>query len=199
VPRILVGTKNDCRDDETRLAELKAKNIKPVTYKQGKKLAKETNCVSYIECSAITNKGFRDVFGQTIMAIINFRSNKRPGSACWSTKCFKDFSLLSKKVRARSTILLLSPVVDAVATLSQTTDNRFPPCPSLAQHKCVRCNHQYCPDCVVLLPKSHEWGNKLICKKCTQSIIIIITSAAVRDVSFSLSLSLSLCMRAFGL
>lgn len=130
VPRILVGTKNDCRDDETRLAELKAKNIKPVTYKQGKKLAKETNCVSYIECSAITNKGFRDVFGQTIMAIINFRSNKRPGSACWSTKCFKDFSLLSKK------------------------------------HKCVRCNHQYCPDCVVLLPKSHEWGNKLICKKC---------------------------------
>jgi small GTP-binding protein len=130
VPRILVGTKNDCRDDETRLAELRAKNIKPVTYKQGKKLAKETNCVSYIECSAITNKGFRDVFGQTIMAIINFRNNKRPGSACWSTKCFRDFSLLSKK------------------------------------HKCVRCNHQYCPDCVVLLPKSHEWGNKLICKKC---------------------------------
>jgi len=130
VPRILVGTKNDCRDDETRLTELRAKNIKPVTYKQGKKLAKETNCVSYIECSAITNKGFRDVFGQTIMAIINFRNNKRPGSACWSTKCFKDFSLLSKK------------------------------------HKCVRCNHQYCPDCVVLLPKSHEWGNKLICKKC---------------------------------
>jgi hypothetical protein len=43
---------------------------------------------------------------------------------------------------------------------------------------------------VVLLPKSHEWGNKLICKKCTQSIIIIIiTSAAVRDVSFSLSAS----------
>jgi Ras-related C3 botulinum toxin substrate 1 len=130
VPRLLVGTKNDCRDDEKRLGELKAKNIKPITYKQGKKLANETSCVSYIECSAITNKGFRDVFGQTIMAIINFRNGKRPGSACWSTKCFKDFSLLSKK------------------------------------NKCVRCNHQYCPDCVVLLPKNHEWGNKLICKKC---------------------------------
>jgi Ras-related C3 botulinum toxin substrate 1 len=130
VPRLLVGTKNDCRDDKKRLADLREKNIKPITYQQGKKLAKETGCVSYIECSAITNRGFRDVFGQTIMAIINYRNGKRPGATCWSTKCFKDFSLLSKK------------------------------------HKCVRCNHLYCPDCVVLLQKSHEWGNKLICKKC---------------------------------
>ncbi len=56
IPRILVGTKCDCRDDEKRVAELKSKNIKPITWKQGKKMAKDIGCVTYIECSAITNK-----------------------------------------------------------------------------------------------------------------------------------------------
>jgi len=32
--------------------------------------------------------------------------------------------------------------------------------------KCVRCQHAFCGDCVVLLPKTHEYGNKMICKKC---------------------------------
>jgi small GTP-binding protein len=130
VPRILVGTKSDCREDEARLSELRQKNIKPITWKQGKKLSRELGCVSYIECSAITNRGFRDVFGQVVAAIINLRNGKKPGAICWSTKCNKEFTLLSKK------------------------------------HKCVRCSQFFCPDCVVLLPKSHEWGNKLICKKC---------------------------------
>eukprot|EP01087_Luapelamoeba_hula_P012160 TRINITY_DN3380_c0_g1_i1.p1 TRINITY_DN3380_c0_g1~~TRINITY_DN3380_c0_g1_i1.p1 ORF type:complete len:355 (+),score=57.77 TRINITY_DN3380_c0_g1_i1:88-1152(+) len=129
-PRILVGTKMDCRDDPARLEQLQEKKIKPITRKQGRKLAKELGCSSYIECSAITKKGFRDVFGQTITTMMNARIAKRPGSDCWSTTCDNKLKVLSKK------------------------------------GKCVRCQHQFCGDCVVLLPRGHEFGGKMICKKC---------------------------------
>lgn len=130
IPRILVGTKSDCREDQQRLEQLRDKKIKPITYKQGRKLAKEIGCISYIECSAITNKGFRDVFGQTIAALINLRAGKKPGQTCWSTRCSTNLPMLKK--------------------------NR----------KCIRCQHQFCHDCLVLLPRGHACENKLICKKC---------------------------------
>jgi len=130
VPRILVGTKSDCRDDPVRLEQLQEKKIKPISYKTGRKMAKEMGCVSYIECSAIAKKGFRDVFGQTIACLMNLRAGKKPGSDCWATNCSNNFKVFSKKA------------------------------------KCSRCQHYYCGDCVVLLPKTHTFSNKLICKKC---------------------------------
>jgi len=99
VPRILVGTKMDCREDQARLAQLAEKKIKPISFKQGKKLASELGCVSYIECSAITKKGFRDVFGQTIAAMMNLRLGKKPGHECWNTTCTNNFKVFSKKCK----------------------------------------------------------------------------------------------------
>jgi len=130
VPRILVGTKMDIREDQERLEQLMEKKIKPITFKQGRKLAKELGCISYIECSAITKRGFRDVFGQTIAGLVNLRVGKKMGHDCWSTTCMNNFKVFQKKC------------------------------------KCVRCQHHFCSDCVVLLPKNHLYGNKLICKKC---------------------------------
>jgi len=130
VPKILVGTKMDTRDDKERVEQLREKSAKPITFKQGRKLAKELGCISYIECSAITKRGFRDVFGQTISGLTNLRSGKKPGHDCWSTSCNNKLKVLKKK------------------------------------SKCVRCLHHFCSDCVVLLPKNHPYGNKMICKKC---------------------------------
>jgi len=130
VPRILVGTKMDIREDQERLEQLQEKKIKPITFKQGRKLAKELGCLTYIECSAITKRGFRDVFGQTIAGLVNLRAGKKMGHDCWSTTCSNNFKVFQKKC------------------------------------KCVRCQHHFCGDCVVLLPKNHQFGNKLICKKC---------------------------------
>jgi len=98
-PRILVGTKMDCRDDPARLEQLAEKKIKPITFKQGKQLSQEIGCVSYIECSAIAKKGFRDVFGQTIAAMMNVNAGKKPGHDCWNTTCNNNFKLLSKKAK----------------------------------------------------------------------------------------------------
>jgi len=97
VPLLLVGTKSDIRDNEKQLEELSSKGIEIVTWKQGVKLAKELNCITYIECSAIQSKGFMDIFGQTILTIVNVRKNKKPGAVCWNTECNHIFSVLSKK------------------------------------------------------------------------------------------------------
>jgi len=97
VPRILVGTKMDTRDDKDRLEQLQEKKLKPITFQQGKKMAKELGCISYIECSAITKRGFRDVFGQTIAGLTNLRFGKKPGHDCWSTTCNNKLKVLKKK------------------------------------------------------------------------------------------------------
>jgi len=97
VPLILVGTKSDIRENEKLIEDLRSKNTELIPWKQGRKLAKELGCCSYIECSAVTNKGFEDIFGQTILTILNTRKGKKPGSACWSTECSVTFSVLSKK------------------------------------------------------------------------------------------------------
>jgi len=130
-PLMLIGTKSDIRDNDKMIEELKQKDTELITWKQGVKLAKELGCVTYIECSAITRKGFLDIFGQTILTILNHRHGKKPGSACWDTDCHNTFSVLSKKA------------------------------------KCIRCQHRYCNDHVVNLPKDHEWyPGAAICKKC---------------------------------
>eukprot|EP01089_Gocevia_fonbrunei_P012148 TRINITY_DN278_c0_g1_i3.p1 TRINITY_DN278_c0_g1~~TRINITY_DN278_c0_g1_i3.p1 ORF type:complete len:286 (+),score=47.10 TRINITY_DN278_c0_g1_i3:413-1270(+) len=97
IPLILVGTKADTREDTQIIEELRHKGTDAITLVQGKKLAKELGCISYIECSAISNKGFRDIFGQVIAAILNLRKGKRPGSTCWGTDCPTNFTVLSKK------------------------------------------------------------------------------------------------------
>eukprot|EP01090_Pellita_catalonica_P005356 TRINITY_DN1532_c0_g2_i1.p1 TRINITY_DN1532_c0_g2~~TRINITY_DN1532_c0_g2_i1.p1 ORF type:complete len:352 (+),score=60.14 TRINITY_DN1532_c0_g2_i1:173-1228(+) len=98
-PLILVGTKKDLRRDAATVRELKKKKQKPVSFKQGRKMAREIGCVAYIECSAIQNTGFRDIFSQTIAAILNKRHKKKHGSVCWATNCETTFGVLSKRNR----------------------------------------------------------------------------------------------------
>ena len=62
VPKILVGTKLDLRDSEAKIERLKAKRQSPITQQQGEAMRKKIGAMAYMECSALTQAGIKDVF-----------------------------------------------------------------------------------------------------------------------------------------
>ncbi|KAK2171776.1 hypothetical protein NP493_1027g00017 [Ridgeia piscesae] len=82
VPRILVGTKKDLRNDERckqRLAELKTK---PVTVEEGQMMATKIQATAYIECSAKTRDGVQDVFEVAAKAALQRRYRTKRSPQC---------------------------------------------------------------------------------------------------------------------
>ena len=67
-PFVLVGTKIDLRDDVATLERLAKNNQTPLTKEMGDKLAKEVGAVKYVECSALTFEGVKEVFDEAILA-----------------------------------------------------------------------------------------------------------------------------------
>jgi len=67
---ILVGTKLDMREDKETLDRLAEKKLSPITTEQGNQMGKEIKAVKYMECSALTQKGLKDVFDEAIRAVI---------------------------------------------------------------------------------------------------------------------------------
>ncbi|ODV98233.1 hypothetical protein PACTADRAFT_48032 [Pachysolen tannophilus NRRL Y-2460] len=68
---LLVGTKIDLRDDPHTLDNLQEMGQAPISEAQGKKLAKELDCIEYLECSAATRQGVENVFDYAIKAVLN--------------------------------------------------------------------------------------------------------------------------------
>eukprot|EP00045_Choanoeca_perplexa_P022305 m.9036 g.9036 ORF g.9036 m.9036 type:complete len:192 (-) comp9348_c0_seq1:227-802(-) len=69
-PFLLVGTQVDLRDDATWIEKLAKNKQKPILHDQGKKLAAELKAVDYVECSALTQKGLKNVFDEAILAAL---------------------------------------------------------------------------------------------------------------------------------
>ena len=65
-PFILVGTKADLRNDTETMMRLKAKRQEPVSASQAQALARELGAFKYLECSALTQKGLKTVFDDSI-------------------------------------------------------------------------------------------------------------------------------------
>ncbi|KAJ2910228.1 Rho GTPase [Coemansia aciculifera] len=70
VPCIIVGTQVDLRDDEATLAKLAKNKQKAIAPETGAALAKELKAVKYVECSALTQKGLKNVFDEAIVAAL---------------------------------------------------------------------------------------------------------------------------------
>lgn len=60
----------DLRDDVTTIEKLAKNKQKPINLEQGEKLAKELKAVKYVECSALTQKGLKNVFDEAILAAL---------------------------------------------------------------------------------------------------------------------------------
>ena len=64
VPIILVGTKSDLRSDDAMLQQLASKGQRVISIEEGQARAKEIGAVSYMECSALTQEGLKNVFDE---------------------------------------------------------------------------------------------------------------------------------------
>jgi len=80
-PVVLVGTKADLRQDVTTKSQLQAKNMSMVSVEQANALKAEIGAVKYVECSALTQDGLKNVFDEAIRAAL------APKKSANSSKC----------------------------------------------------------------------------------------------------------------
>jgi cell division control protein 42 len=81
VPFLLVGTQMDLRDDGPTIDKLAKNKQKPISLQQGDKMADDQGAVKYVECSALTQKGLKNVFDEAILAALE------PPEKAKSKKC----------------------------------------------------------------------------------------------------------------
>jgi len=70
VPTILVGTKLDLRSDANTVARLREKNQTPILFEEGVEMARQIGATKYLECSALTQKGLKNVFDEAIRVVL---------------------------------------------------------------------------------------------------------------------------------
>ncbi|KAJ3194882.1 Rho GTPase protein rac1, partial [Entophlyctis luteolus] len=84
-PMILVGTKLDLREDRETLERLRDRRMAPISFQQGMQMCKEIGAVKYLECSALTQKGLKNVFDDAIRAVFApppARKKNKDGGGC---------------------------------------------------------------------------------------------------------------------
>jgi cell division control protein 42 len=64
VPCLIVGTQVDLRDDPQVMDKLARQKQRPVASEAGDRLARELGAIKYVECSALTQKGLKNVFDE---------------------------------------------------------------------------------------------------------------------------------------
>jgi len=71
-PFLLVGSRIDLRENKDTIKRLSRKNQSTVTYEQGVQLANEVFAEKYLECSALTQEGLKQVFDEGIRAVLKY-------------------------------------------------------------------------------------------------------------------------------
>ena len=68
-----MGTKLDLRDNPRTIEKLAERNLKPISYSQGQMMQHVLGAVEYLECSALTQEGVKEVFVKAILHTKEFR------------------------------------------------------------------------------------------------------------------------------
>lgn len=82
VPKILVGTKLDLRENASEVEKLRSRRQSPVTPQQGEAMKKRIGAVMYKECSALTQTGLKDIFDEAIKVVLFPEPKKKDKSKC---------------------------------------------------------------------------------------------------------------------
>lgn len=82
VPCLVVGTQIDLRDDKVIIEKLQRQRLRPITSEQGSRLARELKAVKYVECSALTQRGLKNVFDEAIVAALEPPVIKKSKKMC---------------------------------------------------------------------------------------------------------------------
>jgi len=77
VPIILVGNKKDLRNDQATIKELSKMKQQPVALEEGKSMSEKIGAYAYLECSAKTKEGVRDVFETATRAALSIKRKAR--------------------------------------------------------------------------------------------------------------------------
>jgi len=79
VPIILVGTKSDLRNDQNMTQQLASKGLRMVSVDEASNRSREIGAVTYMECSALTQDGLKNVFDEAIRAALNKKQPQQKG------------------------------------------------------------------------------------------------------------------------
>ena len=82
VPIILVGNKKDLRNDENTKRELAKMKQETVKTEEGRAMADKIHAFGYLECSARTKEGVRDVFETATRAALQVKKKGRKMGKC---------------------------------------------------------------------------------------------------------------------
>ena len=77
IPYILVGCKVDLRNDPRTIEELRKTSQTPVSREEGQRAAEKIGATMYLECSAKTNEGVREVFEHATRAALAINKKTR--------------------------------------------------------------------------------------------------------------------------
>jgi Ras-related C3 botulinum toxin substrate 1 len=77
IPILLVGTKSDLRKDENTIKQLNSRQQSMVALEAAQRMAKEIGAVNFLECSALTQEGLKQVFDEAIRAAMSKPTGKK--------------------------------------------------------------------------------------------------------------------------
>ena len=76
-PIILVGTKLDLREDAEFVQTLRDRELGPISYVEGLSMMEKVGAAKYLECSALTRTGVKEVFEEVIRAFLKNRNKRK--------------------------------------------------------------------------------------------------------------------------
>ena len=77
VPFLLVGTQADLREDEVTKVKLAKNQQRPISREAGERMAKSVKAAKYMECSALTREGVKNVFDEAIFQHLEEVNNQK--------------------------------------------------------------------------------------------------------------------------